>query len=1147
MGPPAGRPSILKTSRQSLSGPPNKNSINKSSSSLVGTGGSNTLRQSLSERQQVNGAERRKLSDTPASPTIDEEEDDSLTTRLNGGAHYTEPPDVEEDILSPRTVEGVETARTMSTTHSGSRGGFEGRAATQREIEQLKGKIRMLEKKRQEDRDKIKSVDVLKADKDKFETIMQALQKKLQSSQQEMSELREKYKEAESRAIQLESKEGEHESEMENALLDKEMAEERAESLNAELQALKIKHEELELETDVLREQNSELSSVMSPEEKANAGWLSLEREKDRLREALLALRDMSQQTESDLRSQVKDLERDLQEFDGVSVKYQDVSEKLAHSEATNKHLMEQLEAAESHEEVNLNLELEKDRYIQEIAELKTQLQAVQEEVNVNDELERYHIETQKELQEELDMRQILLNEREHSSNEQSKIIEDLEYTLTKFRDLVSGLQNEINELRVSRNISESEASEMNNKSRAIMDLNLKLQSSASKSQIKTIDIELDRLKAEESAQHLSIVQMFVPESFAHENNPIMALMCFKRIKSKAAIVSFVLRDRSKAAQNLLREDQLATFEVLERLTWISTCCDRFISFMSSCTVQEFARYHNAMYELEPVERAMNIWIDVLRRDELFNKGGAEELSRMIAVLSDLAEKLITAGLESKACELAARSINVENLLDITTAELTLLASLVKSHLGEAENEESLHFVKRMDQLTSKTRTMRFVSGKITKEIQSHRSDGLALTGSSCDLFLQVENAAKELTYLVRRSGEAVLSQASGTERTQPFTICEILDVITNSVKAFVSPGSAVQYDGGDGISYIGTVVQQLHANIDQMQYTAADLSNTAEFEKRPAPWIIRSKEVKERKIVPPDTEEELKKLKAQVQDQVLALNGKDRQLEECGIKIEFLESRTKDSKQYTTTIQRLEAELEGFRRAKNQADADLEKMRNDYTILVGQHEKGTAELHALRKARIVGDQVPRVGDIVTRDESAVLQLTAEIDFLRQEISSLQSAIRYMKRENQLLKMPSGSISIVHSWLDPSSLSRPRPSEKASRAAAESKGVFDALLDLAASMKPVALKERDAKGNTSRRAGKSTSRLQVIDQREELDKWFEWKDDLLKQVRVANIGPGLKKPIVQAVHPISAQKSSMDDPGTLTRELDGITIVESPP
>jgi dynactin 1 len=1144
------KPSLSKSSRQSLSSQPNKTDTKKSASSAIGTVSRNPVRQSLSIRQEVNGTERRKPYDTPASPTINEEEDNSLATRLNGDPHDTEYLDFDKDLTSPGIVQS---AQAMCTTQPSSRvpgqSSFEGRAATQREIEQLKGKIRTLEKRRQEDRDKIKSVDTLKAEKDKFETIIQALQKKLQSSQQDISQLREKCSAAESRASQSESKEGEHESEIENALLDKEMAEERAESLNAELQALKMKHEELELENDVLREQNTELSSVMSPEEKANAGWLSLEREKDRLREALIALRDMSQQTESDLRSQVKDLERDLCEFDGLSSKYQEVVENWTRSEATNKHLMEQLEAAESHEEVNLNLELEKDGYTQEIKELRTQLQAVQEEVSVNDELERYHIETQKELQEELDMRQMLLTEKEHVSAEQGKIIEDLEYTLAKFRDLVSGLQNEINELRISRNISESEASEMNNKSRAIMDLNLKLQSSASKSQMKTIDIELDRLKAAESAQHLSIVQMFVPESFAQENNPIMALMCFKRIKSKATIVSFVLRDRSKAAQNFVREDQFASFEVLEKLTWISTYCDRFISFMSSCTVEDFASYQNAMYELEPVERAMNTWIDVLRRDELFHKDGAEDLSRMLALLSDLAEKLITPSLESKAGELAARSINVENLLDTTTAELTLLANLVKSHVGdEAEQEEFLHFAKKVDQLTSKARTMRFVTGKVAKEVQSHRSDGLALTESSWDLFLRVENSARELAHLVRKIGEDVLLQASTVERTEPFAYAQILDIITHSAKAFLQLTSPAEPDVDDGLSIIGTAMQQLHTNVDQMHYSASDLSNTAEFEKRPAPWIVRSKEVKGRKIIPLETEEELKKLKAQVQDQVLALNSKDRQLEEHGIKIELLESRTKDSRQYTATIQRLEAEIETLRRAKTKADADLQKMRDDHTVLLTQHEEGTAELHALRKARVIGDQAPHLSDAIARDETAMLQLTAEINYLRQELSNLQSAVRYLKTESRRLKIPSSSTWSACSWLDPSTLTRPHPSKKAYLAAAESKEVFDRLLDMAASVQPVALKDCDAKSKTSWRAAKTTLRYQALEQREELEKWCEWKDDLVKRVRIANRGKGEKRSDTKEVSLLPELKAmKLDSPRTPRKESNDVTIVGSPP
>ena len=1107
------------------------------------------MRQSLSSGQSVNGVARGDTFDTVASTRIDEEGHGNQATRLNGGTPDNEHPDFQEDIPSSSAIQFAEPARTMASTQPGSRGGFEGRAASQREIEQLKAKIRILEGKLLENRDKIKSVDALKAERDKYEQIMRKLQEKLQSSQHETSELREKYKEAESRASQFDSKEGERDSEIESALLDKEMAEERAEALHAELQALQVKHEEVELAAEMLREQNIELGSVMSPEEKANAGWLSLEREKDRYKEALLALRDLSQQTESDLKIQVKDLERDMHELEGVSVKYQDVKERLTRSEATNKHLMEQLEAAESHEEVNLNLELEKDGYVQEIKELKTQLQTVREEVNVNDELERYHIETEKELQEELDMRQTLLNEKELESSNRSKTIDEQEYTLMKFRDLVSGLQNENNQLRVSRNISESEASELNNKSRALMSLNLELQSSASKSQIKAIEIELDRLKAEESAHRLSIVQVFVPDSFAQENNPIMALMCFKRIKSKATIVSSVLRDRSQVGQSVIREDQFGIFEVLEKLTWISTCCDRFVAFMSTCTVQDFAKYQNASYELEPVEQAMNMWIDILRRDETFNKDAAEGLSGTIALLADLAEKLITSSLESKAFELAARSSNTENLLNITIDELTLLANLVRSYVSdEDDNEEFTHAMKKMDQLTSRTRTMKFVTGKVTKELQTHRSDGLALMEPSWDVFVQIEDAAKELAHLVKKMGEDVLLRASAMERTGPFTFADIMDVVTNSARAFLQTASPARSDQDDGLSCIGTIVQQLHKNVDLMQYTAADLSNTSEFEKRSAPWIVRSKEVRGRKIVPLDTEEELRKLKMQVQDQVLMLNDKNRLLEESGIKVELLASRTKDSKQYTATIQELETELKTLRIAKTEADADLEKTKNDHAILVDQLEKGSAELQSLRQARIAGDQTPRLGDVVGRDETTVLELTAEVKHLRQEISNLQSAVRYFKAESRRTKVPSSSTSALHLWLDPSTLARREPSEKVCLVAAESKDVLDGLLEMSSSVKPVVLKQRDAKSSTTWRATKSTSRYQVLKQREEVETWLEWKDDLFKRLRVATRDKSTSRSAAKGIDlPPPSKGIEVDDPSTPTRQSNGVRIVGSPP
>jgi dynactin 1 len=238
------------------------------------------------------------------SSTIEEEgqedEGQSIDTRIQErDQNETKKEDSSQiDVSSPELSRKRTTSISRTTTAS-----VESRTADKREVEQLKAKIRTLEKKAMENRDRMKTVDALQSDKDRYETIIQTLQKKLKANQQEMSELKVKYDDAENRAGENQGRSAEHESEIELATLDKEMAEERAEMYHAELEALKIKHEELELELDVIREENRELGSVMSPEEKAHAGWMQMEKEQERLRRALILLRDMSQTNEIDLKS----------------------------------------------------------------------------------------------------------------------------------------------------------------------------------------------------------------------------------------------------------------------------------------------------------------------------------------------------------------------------------------------------------------------------------------------------------------------------------------------------------------------------------------------------------------------------------------------------------------------------------------------------------------------------------------------------------------------------------------------------------------------------------------------------------------------------------------------------------------------------
>ena len=197
-----------------------------------------------------------------------------------------------------------------------------------------------------EDRDKLKALEKVEEERDRFEKIIHTLQAKYQPQQQEITDLRKQLKEAAASFEEIENIQAEHDITLEMATLDREMAEETAEVLRTELEALKLKTEELELEVEVLREENTELSGEMSPEEKSSQGWLQMERNNERLREALMRLRDMTQQTEAELRDEIKILEDDVVDFSAIKEQYEIAKEKLAQSEALVEDLRQQLDNA---------------------------------------------------------------------------------------------------------------------------------------------------------------------------------------------------------------------------------------------------------------------------------------------------------------------------------------------------------------------------------------------------------------------------------------------------------------------------------------------------------------------------------------------------------------------------------------------------------------------------------------------------------------------------------------------------------------------------------------------------------------------------------------------------------------------------------
>ncbi|EER29183.1 CAP-Gly domain containing protein [Coccidioides posadasii C735 delta SOWgp] len=1003
-------------------------------------------------------------------------------------------------------------ASRLSLSPAAHRRSLSNSSSVAKELEDLKAKLRVMEKKRAEDREKMQLLETIQAEKEKYEGIIQKLQAKYQPQQQEIAHLRRQLKEAESRVEEIERLQAEHESILEMAALDREMAEEVAEAIKAEYEALKMRTEELELEVEVLREENQELGQVTSPEERSSQGWLQMERTNERLREALIRLRDMTQQQEADLKSQIKELEEDLEGYAALKARYESTKEQLTVTEANMEELKQQVEALGAEEMIE-ELSEKNMQYQEQISELKAAIEDLENLKELSDELEITHVETEKQLQDELDYRDSIYHEQNRKIAHQDEVIEDLEYTLSKFRELVTNLQSDLEDMRVSQQISETEANDLSARSRAMIDLNLKLQASAAKAQVKTIDLELGRMEAEESAQHLAIMKEYLPEYFDTEKNPILALLRFKRVGFKSSLMGNTVRERVAELSSpvALEPDSLTAYDLLEKLTWISLLCERFVKFVHGCSSEEFAKFEGALYELDPVERILNASIENLKRSELNERKCAEELQRSIALLSHLAETLIPPSTAASADEVYMQCVLTQTYMENTASSLSHLKLVLQTRLPEKEDDEEGSFLlQKIDALAGQARGSKVISGKITRSFDELRSSSLSLSEFSAEVFERTEQAAKEISEVARQLGENLLPLITEEGRAEPITYAEIVGSMAQTVASVCQP-SAPQFDTSDALSFLANKIRMLGGYLDEASSVSSDLSQTIEFERLPAPWISRAKELKSNQTVSPDTEEELRRLRSELNEASTALGLKDKVFEEQTIKIELLESRMREAGKKAALVKEMESKLEASHSKEVELLDIMDRQSGDIQNIAKERDDYRNKWEKLKRAS--GSDGSSVGPdgTIPVNAAASLSVIRENDALRAEVASLQAAVRFLRDDNRrahLLDPYSVQrANHIQSWLDtPLVCPKVTPHSGSSErlATSESQDVLSYLVKLTKESKLVDIKSSlpaDSSNRLAWRPIKSTVRYHAIKQREQYEQWSQWKDEIVHQER----------------------------------------------
>jgi dynactin 1 len=803
----------------------------------------------------------------------------------------------------------------------------------------LETKIRHLEKQHGDDQELLKELTQAKDERDRFHGIIQKLQSKCQTLHQDVTESRAQMQQLQAEHDKLARGHEEHEADWEIALLDKEMAEERAEQAESELEALRSKLEERDMELEILRDEAEMFTTDMSEDEKQEAGYYRLQHENDRLRQALVALKEMTEERERDNKGRLAELESDVSVLEKTQEENAALQEQIQQNDSIIEHLRAQVDASADWEDVsneltNKNQELEDKISIQDA--LIRDLESLKE---LNDELELQHMDEAEDLQAEIALKDIEIAEQAQRILEQESVMADHQVLISKFRELVFELQGKMTDAESSRNMTETQAKDTNSRFNEVMDLNRRLRASNQTAVTKDISLGLRQLEAEETTQKLAILTETGSPDFV-KSLPVNTYFAAKGNAVKAALTATLLStaDREMSYNSGLDEalSRLGCVEAVQHLAIIKSDSDRMWSAMDVCDLANFTTFGPVYEELLAVEKALDQGLETLARDEVnFSEiaGSLERTSKIqqavIAgrgdVLSARPEDETIARVQSIVARLDYLSANftvVNTMLHYLEANATdLLADTASDVISPDDVTET---AERVLELFAPSSGIVYKAASAAKKllstVEALRKDSLyphILQG--VEDVIEQEAFLKKLAHEAAEWGSNALKAVSSS--FQPEAASTWLEVDLEKMLQF----------------YWGSEVERLTHTahlLDAWVEGSTLLQNSSEIVHGSTPWSQKAKEMEATRKKASEASVLLENLKAEHKATVLNFVERERIIEDKSLIIEHLEAKYRDASNKVLETEQLRDRVSMTEQEKEELLKQIYALQKEINVL---------------------------------------------------------------------------------------------------------------------------------------------------------------------------------------------------------------------
>ncbi|XP_069567763.1 dynactin subunit 1 isoform X7 [Brachyistius frenatus] len=895
--------------------------------------------------------------------------------------------------------------------------------ALRAQVKDLEEKLETLKMKRTEDKAKLKELE-------KHKIQLEQLQEWKNKMQEQQAELQKQLKEAKRESKEaLEAKEHYMEEmsdtadAIEMATLDKEMAEERAESLQLEVDSLKEKVDELTMDLEILKHEI---------EEKGSDGAASsyhvkqLEEQNGRLKEALVRMRDLSASEKQEHVKLQKQMEKKNVELDTLRGQKEKLQEEMTVAERTVDELKEQVDAALGAEEMvetltERNLDLEEK--VRELRETVTDLESINE---MNDELQENARETELELREMLDLGAARVRESEKRVEAAQETVADYQQTIKKYRELTAHLQEVNRELT-----SQQEASaELQQQAPAEM-FDFKIKFAETKAYAKAIEMELRKMEVGQANRHVSLLTSFMPESFLRhggDHDCILVLLLIPRLICKAELISKQAQEKFDLNENCMERTGLkgAVGEQLSfagglvySLSLLQATLHKYEQALAQCSVEVYKKIGSLYPEMSVHERSLDFLIDLLHKDQLDETVNVEPLTKAIKYYQHLYSIHLADQNEDCTMQLADHIRFTQSALDCMAVEVGRLRAFI--HAGQ----EKADLAVLLKDLETSCSDIRQFCKKIRRRMPGTDAPGIpSALNFGPPVSDTLSDCRKHLTWVV-----AVLQEvaAAGAQMMSPLGEQEGLSAVKLEDVAFKA---GEQIYGSQGANPYECLRQSCSIVIATMNKMATAMQE-GEYDsdkpqhKNPPPVDVRAAALRAEITDAEGLGMKLEDRETVIKELKKSLKIKGEELSEANVRLSLLEKKLdSSSKDADERVEKIQTRLDEAQTLLKKKEKEFEETMDALQADIDQLESEKAELKQRINSQskmtidgLRGSGPSGIASIVTGlagEEQKANMMTAvgsasgvqviDSPLLTQQIEAQRLCIKHLKNENNRLK-----------------------------------------------------------------------------------------------------------------------------------------------